>query len=147
MGLGNQVTETFWLARFWFILLTLVTHRLLVLTPLRLHLGFSRLFLLKPSANRRVTVGTTEELWPGLPSGVSQWLAAQGAPVAATQAVRALRSPPSLKLRTQPEGVQRGFLSPSSPLFLLPLPPSPLVQMDLRESGYCLWAFLGDLLL
>ena len=143
MGLGNHVTETFWLARFWFILLTLVTHRHLVLTPLRLHLGFSRLFLLEPSANRRVAVGITEELWPGLPSGVSQRPAAQGASVAATQAVRAL----SLKLRTRPEGVQRGFFSPSSPLFLLPLPPSPLVQMDFPASGYCLWAFLGGLLL
>ena len=42
--------------------------------------------LLKPSVNRRVAVGTAEELWPGLLSGVSQRPAAQRAPVAATQA-------------------------------------------------------------
>ena len=73
MGLGTHVNVTFRLARFWFILVTLVMCKHLVLLLLRLPLWFSPLFfLLTPSANRSVAVEAAEELWPGLPSGVFQ---------------------------------------------------------------------------
>ena len=73
MGLGTHVNVTFRLARFWFILVTLVTYRHLVLLPLRLPIWFSPLFfLLTPSAIRSVAMEAAEELWPGLPSGVFQ---------------------------------------------------------------------------
>ena len=71
MGLESHVNVTLWLARFWFILVTLVMCRHLVLTFYHSKSSstiFS--FLLKPSANRRVAVETTEELWPELLSGV-----------------------------------------------------------------------------
>ena len=71
MGLGSRVNVTFWMVRFWFILVTLVMCRHLELLPLWLPLWFSPLFfLLTPSANRPVAVEATKELW--LSSGVFQ---------------------------------------------------------------------------
>ena len=73
MRLGTHVNVTFRLARFWYILVTLVTYRHLVLLPLRLSLWFSPVFfLLTPSLIRSVAMEAAEELWPGLPSGVFQ---------------------------------------------------------------------------
>ena len=72
-GLGSHVNVTFQLVRFWFILITLVMCRHVVLLLLRCSLWFSpRFFLFTPSANRPVAMEATEELWPGLPSGMCQ---------------------------------------------------------------------------
>ena len=46
MGLESHVNVTFWMVRFWFILVTLVMCRQLVLLLLRLPLWFSPLFFL-----------------------------------------------------------------------------------------------------
>ena len=84
MGLRSHVNMTFQLVRFWFILVTLVICRHLVLT-LSLPLEFSHFFLLEQSVNRPVAVETTEELWPGLLSDVFHRPTAHCAPEAATQ--------------------------------------------------------------
>ena len=52
----------------------------------------------------------------------------------------------SLMLRTKPMGLQDGFFSLYSLSFLLPLPLSPSVLIDLQGPGCCLWAFLRELL-
>ena len=85
-GLGSHVNVTFQLVRFWFILITLVMCRHVVLLLLRCSLWFSpRFFLFTPSANRPVAMEATEELWPGLLSGVFHRPTAHCAPEAATQ--------------------------------------------------------------
>ena len=71
MVLESHVNVTFRLARFWFILVTLVMCRHLVPTAYSKASSMIFSFLLKPSANRRVAVETSEELWPELLSGVS----------------------------------------------------------------------------
>ena len=43
-------------------------------------------------------------------------------------------------------GLQDGFFSLYSLSFLLPLPLSPSVLIDLQGPGCCLWAFLRELL-
>ena len=70
MELGSHVNVTLWLARFWFILVTLVMCRHLVLTAYSKASSMIFSFLLFTSANRRVAVETTEELWAELLSGV-----------------------------------------------------------------------------
>ena len=59
MGLGSHINVTYKLARFWFILVTLVTGRHLVLFPLRLPLCFLASFF---SVNRQEVMEATEEL-------------------------------------------------------------------------------------
>ena len=58
MGLGSHINVTYKLARFWFILVTLVTGGHLVLFPLRLPLCFLASFF---SVNRQEVVEATEE--------------------------------------------------------------------------------------
>ena len=85
MGLESHVNVTFRLARFWFILVTLVMCRHLVLTAYSKASSTIFSFLLFTSANRRVAVETTEELWAELLSGVFWRPTAHCAPVTATQ--------------------------------------------------------------
>ena len=59
MGLGSHINVTYHLARFWFVLVTLVTGRNLVLFPLRLPLCFLASFF---SVKRQEGVEATGEL-------------------------------------------------------------------------------------
>ena len=59
MGLGSHINVAYQLSRFWFVLVTLVTGRHLVLFPLRLPLCFLASFF---SVNRQEGVEATEEL-------------------------------------------------------------------------------------
>ena len=148
MGLGIHVNVTFWLTRFWFILVTLVIHRQRVL------IASSQIFSVVLVSFSLNPLHTGEWLWKGLRnSGQSYSLVCSKGPQPAVPQqllqkwVRALLSSSSLKLRSRPVGLQGRFCSLSSLSFPLPLPLSSLVQVDLQEPGCCLWAILRGLLL